>query len=122
MAIETLRQRKAAEIALESIANGNTKSKAQILREAGYPESTAKIPHQVFKSEGFKNAIQELSRVLMIDKDARLLRLAQIFWEGTPAEAIKANQELSKMQGDYLPTQTEFKDLREERRDIFRVE
>lgn len=116
----TLKQIKAAEVAVDSVVTNKNLTKKEILRQAGYAPSKLGNPHQVFNSEGFKRAVKELSQALMIDKDSRMLRLAQIFWEGDAKDAIRANQELSKMQGDYLPTQTELRDLREERSSIIK--
>lgn len=116
--IMNLQQQEAARIALESIQEGKIKSKKQILQEAGYSESIQRSPSQIFSSDGFKKAIQELTAALNIDKESRLLRLAQIFWTGTPRDAMEANKEISKMQGDYAPVQKEIKDLREVRNTI----
>lgn len=119
----TLKQKEAARIALESIQDGNKKTKGQILKEAGYPDNVARIPQVVFNSEGFKNAIKELTAALNIDKDSRLLRLAQLFWTAkTVRDAIEVNKEISKMQGDYAPVQVETKDFRKERENIFKPE
>ena len=119
----TLQQQKAAEIALESVLNGNKKTKKAIVMEAGYPEVIGRNPSKVFESEGFKNAIKELSAALNIDKDSRLLRLAQLFWTSkTVRDAVEVNKEISKMQGDYAPISVETKDFRKERENIFKPE
>lgn len=54
----TLRQKKAAKITLESLGNGNKKSKGEILAEAGYPPSMQKNPQEVFNREGFKQELE----------------------------------------------------------------
>lgn len=119
----TLRQMEAAKLVLENAAGGLKKDKRTILKEAGYTVMTSETnTDSVFNSEGFKNAIKELTAALNIDKDSRLLKLAHIFWSSGSRETLEANKEIAKMLGDYAPLQQEVKDFRKDRENLIKPE
>lgn len=109
-------QKTAAKLVLENMANGNPLTKEEILLKAGYSPSSARVPKTAFESEAFKTAIKELTAELNIDKDSRLIRLAQFFWTSKNAkDVVTLSGEIAKMQGDYAPQQKEIRDLRGDR-------
>lgn len=117
------KQTLAAKIALESAAAGKPKTREQTVLEAGYSVSMSRNPKVIFNSEGFKKALEELTKSLAIDKESRLLKLAKMFWDTSSAQdAAKLNVELAKMLGDYAPEQKEYKDLRTNRDSLIKPE
>lgn len=99
--MSTLKQKITAEKTIENIGNPQKKTAGQILAEAGYSKAIQKNPSAVFNTAGYKEAEAEILLKYKIDKNSRLERLAEIFWDKDKRSAIAANQEISKMQGDY---------------------
>jgi len=119
----TILQEKAALKTFETIGNKDSLTKEKILIESGYSPKTAKgNAKEVFKSEGFKESLERLLNKHKIDKKSRLKKLAEIFWDKDKRSSIAANQEISKMLGDYAPIRQEIEDLREKRAEITKPE
>lgn len=66
--------------------------------------------------------IVELSERFRIDKNSRLVRLADIFYSNDTRSVLVANDQITKILGEYAPTKQEIDDIRENRRDIFKVQ
>ena len=64
----TLKQRKAFNLAMESMKGENSKTKGEILREAGYDELTSLRPSQVWNSQGFRGMLAEIDDSLIVSK------------------------------------------------------
>lgn len=115
----TILQEKAALKTFESIGNNIPTTKEKILVESGYSPKTAKgNAKEVFESEGYKESLEELLKENKIDKNSRLKKLAEIFYSTDKRSSIAANQEISKMLGDYAPIKQEISDLKENRQEI----
>ena len=113
----TLKQRRTAEKTLENIGKPKPLTKGAILAQVGYSKAIQKNPKAVYDTAGYKQAEQEILIKYKIDKNSRLKRLAEIFYDKDKRAAIAANQEISKMQGDYKDKEIKaiglFKDLEE---------
>jgi hypothetical protein len=113
--VPTIKQRKTAQKTLENIGNDKPATKGQILAQVGYSKAIQENPQMVYNTRGYKEAEKEILMKYRIDKNSRLERLADIFWDKDKRSAISANQEISKMLGDYQEKEGKmigfFKDL-----------
>ena len=115
MAEPTLRQEKAARLYVESISGKEgiaTKSKRQILTEAGYSKEMIKNPKKVFETEGFREAVMSKFRSAGITEDKiadKLNWLLDGASEGNHIATTNAIKEIAKITGLYAPTKTENK-------------
>lgn len=115
MKMATLRQKKAALKYYENLrteSNDKRKTLGQILLASGYSEQVAKHPSFVVESRGFKETLNALLRRLKVDKNSRIEILAEIMNErnekgrlSDKRSVIAANQEITKMLGEYAPNQ-----------------
>lgn len=98
----TLKQKQTAIKTLENIGNPNPpKTKGQILNEVGYSDGIQKNPKEVYDTAGYKEAQDKLLKDNKIDFSNRLKKLGNIFWDKDKRASISANQEISKMLGEY---------------------
>jgi len=118
----TIQQQKAAKILLGIVSGSDSENKnatqKEILLKAGYSEKSAKQPCRVFESKGMKEILKELK----ITKEDRLQILGKILHSADKRSAIAANQEISKMLGEYAPIKQEIDDIRTDRREIITPE
>ena len=84
----TIRQKKAAKLAVECITSGAPKTKGEILLEAGYSKDVAERPSTVWTAEGFQKELSKLG------DDRYLWQLDQI---ATDREDKRACLEAIKM-------------------------
>lgn len=115
MAEPTLRQEKAARLYVESISGKEgiaTKSKRQILTEAGYSKEMIKNPKKVFETKGFREAVMSKFRSAGITEDKiadKLNWLLDGASEGNHIATTNAIKEIAKITGLYAPTKIENK-------------
>jgi hypothetical protein len=84
----TIRQKKAAKLAVECITTGTPKTKGEILLEAGYSKEISERPSTVWTAEGFQKELSKLG------DDRYLRQLDQI---ATDSEDKRACLEAIKM-------------------------
>ena len=99
--MSTLKQKETAKITLENIGIKAPKTKGVILREVGYSEAITKNPKEVYETRGYKTAEKELLIENKIDKNSRLKRLSEIFWDKDKRSCLGANKEITLMLGEY---------------------
>lgn len=115
MKMATLRQKKAALKYYENLrteSNDKRKTLGQILLASGYSKQVARHPSFVVESRGFKETLNALLRRLKVDKNLRIEILAEIMNDRDKdgklrdkRAVIAANQEITKMLGEYAPSQ-----------------
>jgi len=66
-----------------------------------------------------KKELGKLLKDLKITKEDRLSRLAEIFWDKDKRSSIAANQEITKMLGEYQPAEVSLVDKQKEKRKEF---
>jgi len=99
--MSTLKQTKTAEITMENIGLQRPLTKGEILAKVKYSPSIQKNPKAVFDTNGYKQALSYLLKSKGIDFNSRLSKLADVFHDKDKRATISANQEISKMLGEY---------------------
>jgi hypothetical protein len=57
-------------------------------------------------------------RQLGIDKKSRLTKLAEILYDSDKRASLGANDQITKMLGEYAPVKQEIDDIREKRKEL----
>ena len=106
----TLKQKKALELTL--VANGG-KSKAEILRDAGYSPAVVKNPERVFGSDYFRAVLHEL-----VDDRALIERVNEIALDEDKRSSLQAIDMLLKLKDRYPAGKLKIQDYQDEINDI----
>lgn len=99
MTIATLKQKKAFDILLSTIHSGETKTKGQIVKEAGYGKWGATNVKHIWDSKGFKSLLDR------IDDNEILNRVYDILKDDDKRSSLTAADMLLKLKNRY-PTDT----------------
>jgi hypothetical protein len=103
----TIRQKKAAIKTFEEYGKKKPMSIGAILIDSGYPETTAHgRPSSVTDSAGYKETLKKLLERTKIDKNSRLERLAEIFYDDDKRSALGAGDQITKILGEYKENKT----------------
>lgn len=107
----TIRQKRAATIAVREITEGDgTKSKGKMIAEAGYGKDMQDHPRKVFGSEIVR---EEINRQLAAAGISPEYVAGRLYWlmagagKKDPTATIGAIREYAKISGAYAPTKTE---------------
>ena len=120
-------QQQVADVFMENLLSGEKKkSKRQIIREAGGSFGMQVAPKKVFNTEGFKVATNLAMDIVAmrygIDKNSRLVRLAELFYNDDLRVALGAGDQITKILGEYAPTQSQIDDIRTNRKEVFKIQ
>lgn len=96
-----LRQRKAAKNFVEAIQSGEVITAGEILKRSDYAESVQKVPHAVFESEGFKEALEEIG--FTEDNAKKVVAEIMLNENVNPSARLEAAKEVFKVHGTYAP-------------------
>lgn len=124
--ISTELQKKVAKIYIDDLIKGERKkSKAQMIKEAGGSRSVQVNPSVVFDAPGFRIAKEVSTDIVVkqlgITKNSRLSILAEMIHNNPDFRAVLgANDQITKILGEYAPVQQQVDDLRTNRNEIFK--
>jgi hypothetical protein len=111
----TIKQKTAFKKVMENMEKGNPKTAGELLVESGYSSKASRIPSRVFKSDGFKELLDQ------IDDNAILSRIYQILRDDDKRSSLSAADMLLKLKDKYPAGKIKMGAL-DERDSVFEIE